>query len=532
DSLAYLKLSLGSSIYRVWKLVDTPYRAMWDTAYWGFLRVRTTFDIFQNLRTDTPYLLDRYDVLRRLKLKTSIGLASTLHGFKADKTLTECEAVSDEEKFLFQQAKIDCLKDGDRNTKFFHAYLKSRRNISRITMIKNKKGESFINEKVPEQFVMHFKEFLGTSQPTQLDLLDKIDFDKLVSHTDAEWMLRPVSNEEIKQAMFDINDNRAPGPDGFSSKFYKKAWDIIGNDVCAAVKEFFNKGKLIGELNAIVISLIPKLETHTKVSDFRPIACCNAVYKSISKVLTERIKKALCYLVDPNQSAFLPGRQITDNIMLTQELLRGYDWKNGAQRVSFKIDLQKAHDTINWDFLKAVMTKFQFPSKMIITSLLALKPNPKLDVFDTRNKPLLSMKSIGEPWNPRLSVRQKAMMDLAVQFDNASAAKQDLRQAYEKCNDIPQETRNLIDAFLKRESDKDYEINLAMYRKAGKIEKQIEAKYDEEVLRETLEEQARSEKEWEDRIKKEEAEGELFILEFGVHEFECKLIGIRIRLII
>ncbi|GKA17931.1 hypothetical protein Tco_0697768 [Tanacetum coccineum] len=108
------------------------------------------------------------------------------------------------------------------------------------------------------------------------------------------------------------------------------------------------------------------------------------------------------------------------------------------------------------------------------------------------------------------------MMDLAVQFDNASAAKQDFRQAYEKCNDIPQETRNLIDAFLKRESDKDYEMNLAMYRKAGKIEKQIEAKYDEEVLRETLEEQARAEKEWEDRIKKEEAERELFILEFGV----------------
>ncbi|GJZ42803.1 hypothetical protein Tco_0590058, partial [Tanacetum coccineum] len=58
------------------------------------------------------------------------------------------------------------------------------------------------------------------------------------------------------------------------------------------------------------------------------------------------------------------------------------------------------------------------------------------------------------------SVRQKAMMDLAVQFDNASAAKQDFRQAYEKCNDIPQETRNLIDTFLKRESDKDYEMNL------------------------------------------------------------------------
>ncbi|GJR97064.1 zinc finger, PMZ-type containing protein [Tanacetum coccineum] len=100
------------------------------------------------------------------------------------------------------------------------------------------------------------------------------------------------------------------------------------------------------------------------------------------------------------------------------------------------------------------------------------------------------------------SVRQKAMMDLAVQFDNASAAKQALRQTYEKCNDIPQETRNLIDAFLKRESDKDYEIkSLYMYRRQGKWKT-----IDEEVLRETLEEQARAEKEWEDRIKKEEAE--------------------------
>ncbi|GJS77626.1 hypothetical protein Tco_0727507 [Tanacetum coccineum] len=114
------------------------------------------------------------------------------------------------------------------------------------------------------------------------------------------------------------------------------------------------------------------------------------------------------------------------------------------------------------------------------------------------------------------TVRQKAMMDLAVQFDNASAAKHDLRQAYEKCNDIPQETRTLIDTFLKQESDEDYEMNLAMYRKAAKIEKQIETKYDEDVLRETLKEQARAEKEWEDIIKKEEAERELFISEFGV----------------
>nr|GEZ54254.1 hypothetical protein [Tanacetum cinerariifolium] len=209
------------------------------------------------------------------------------------------------------------------------------------------------------------------------------------------------------------------------------------------------------------------------------------------------------------------------------------------------------------------------------------------------------------------------MMNLAMQLDNGSAAKHDLRKAYEKCNDIPQETRTLIDTFLKQEFDKDYEMNLDLYRKAAKIEKQIETKYvwlsentnffhfptintnsfhyffstfkqhfknftmcetnqrnppapekpteaipqqpyttpnhdsethrcgssseqhtheptspitegfptekeyqqlfhDEDVLRETLEEQARAEKEWDDRIKKEHAEHELFTLEFGV----------------
>ncbi|GKC42063.1 hypothetical protein Tco_1059785, partial [Tanacetum coccineum] len=73
-SLAYLKLSLGS---RVWKLIDTPYRAMWDTPYWGFLGVRTTFDIFQNLRTDTPYLLDGYEKMPPKKRTTTTTTTTT-----------------------------------------------------------------------------------------------------------------------------------------------------------------------------------------------------------------------------------------------------------------------------------------------------------------------------------------------------------------------------------------------------------------------------------------------------------------------
>ncbi|GKE42877.1 RNA-directed DNA polymerase, eukaryota, reverse transcriptase zinc-binding domain protein, partial [Tanacetum coccineum] len=140
---------------------------------------------------------------------------------------------------------------------------------------------------------------------------DKCLFTKIDSQ-DAENMCSEVTNDEIKKALFDIDDNRSPGPDG--------------------------------EVNATLIALVPKMKTPLKVTDFRPIACCNVVYKCISKILTNMIKHVLNKLVDQNQSAFLPGRAITDNILLTQELLRGYNSRNGPKRCSLKIDIQKAYD--------------------------------------------------------------------------------------------------------------------------------------------------------------------------------------------
>ncbi|GKC22114.1 ribonuclease H-like domain-containing protein [Tanacetum coccineum] len=129
-------------------------------------------------------------------------------------------------------------------------------------------------------------------------------------------------------------------------------------------------------------------------------------------------------------------------------------------------------------------------------------------------------------------VRQKAILDLALQFDNACTAKDDLRKAYEKCNDISQESRALIDTFLKEICDKDYEMNLSMYGKTAKIEKQMNAKLvwlrekynyrsqthmgDEEALRETLEEETKTEKELEERIRQKQDDNELFMLEFEV----------------
>lgn len=97
----------------------------------------------------------------------------------------------------------------------------------------------------------------------------------------------------------------------------------------AAVSYFFNSGFLLGSWNSTAISLIPKVAAPSTVRDYRPIACCNVPYKCISKVLANRIQSTLPSIVGYNQSAFINGRSIKDNIPLMQEMVRGYHKDNG-----------------------------------------------------------------------------------------------------------------------------------------------------------------------------------------------------------
>ena len=200
--------------------------------------------------------------------------------------------------------------------------LKGRAKKGKIHTICDKQVVCYNGDQVAHQFVKHFDDFLGTEHPVG-DLEANDMFCNKLSEDEARSMVGSISEAEIKSAMFDIDDSKAPGPDGFSSAFFKKAWRIIGNDVCCAIKEFFDNGKLLGEVNATLISLIPKTKTPNTVIDIRPIACCNVLYKCISKIITNRIKPMLNKLVSCNQSAFIPGRKIQDNILLTQEIRKG-----------------------------------------------------------------------------------------------------------------------------------------------------------------------------------------------------------------
>jgi hypothetical protein len=158
---------------------------------------------------------------------------------------------------------------------------------------------------------------------------------------------------------------KALGPDGYTAEFFKSSWSVVGADVITAIKSFFESGLLLKEVNTTILTLVPKKPNASFMGDFRPIACWNVIYKCITKILSNRMLPVLDSLISRNQSTFIPGINIAENVLLAQELVRNYHRKEGAPRCTMKIDLMKAYDSVNWDFIIQCLVCLGFPSKLV-----------------------------------------------------------------------------------------------------------------------------------------------------------------------
>lgn len=144
-----------------------------------------------------------------------------------------------------------------------------------------------------------------------------------------------------------MEKHKFPGPDGFPVEFYIAAWNILGVDVRKGILYFFNTLHLPRIINSSAIALVPKSQPTIKLGDYRPLSCCNVLYKCITKMLTARLKMVIPAIVSSCQSAFVAHRLIGDNIMLTQALCRKYLLNSGQPRCAIKVDVKKAFDTLN-----------------------------------------------------------------------------------------------------------------------------------------------------------------------------------------
>ncbi|XP_074288536.1 uncharacterized protein LOC141613691 [Silene latifolia] len=268
------------------------------------------------------------------------------------------------DSFLAQKAKIQWSIAGDINTDYFHHAIKKRTMLNKVMQIETKDGVLCTEgSKIQQAFLDYYEELLGKSNQTNDVNVNVVRRGSCC--TDDHWALlaKPVTFEEIRSCLFSIPKDKSPGPDGYTSQFFKDAWDIIGDEIGGAIMNFFDSGKLLSQINSTVITLIPKVDRPTNVTHFRPISCCNVIYKTISKLLCNRLALVLPDIISRNQEAFVKGRSILENILICQDLVRYYSRKTVSSRSMFKLDLQKAYDTIEWGFVEQMLGALHFPEK-------------------------------------------------------------------------------------------------------------------------------------------------------------------------
>ncbi|KAL0284158.1 UNVERIFIED_CONTAM: hypothetical protein Sradi_7206800 [Sesamum radiatum] len=331
-------------------------------------------------------------------------------------------AVKLEISMLQQRAKLRWLKHGDQSSKIFFRKINATRAKQRIFQITKGDGELVtVQQDVNQEFISYFQNlFGGPSLHRSIDLeFLRPELKHTITTAEASLLVTPVTLSEVKNAFFDIDAESAPGPDGYTSAFYRNAWPVIGQTLFQAVDEFFRTGKMLKQINTTLISLIPKVSLPRYVSDYRPIACCNVLYKSITKIIVKRLQQVLPLLIDYSQNAFVPGRSITDNILLAQELLAGYNQKRLPSRCTIKLDIQKAYDSVEWDFMLEVLKLFHFPHHFIVlinqcvsTASFSVSLNGSIHGFFKGGRGLRQ----GDPMSPYLFVLVMEIWNLLLKF--------------------------------------------------------------------------------------------------------------------
>ncbi|KAL9662666.1 hypothetical protein QQ045_027499 [Rhodiola kirilowii] len=228
---------------------------------------------------------------------------------------------------------------------------------------------------IKAHLVNYFKESYNGSFPRALIDQVVLSAGQSVREEDCSLLVRSATFNEITDIVKNLPSCKAAGLDGYNSEFFKASWNIIGQDVVNCISSFLRTGVMPSGINATYLALIPKISNASCPKDFRPISCCNVVYKIISTLLANRLKPVLKYLVNQSQSAFIEGRNIAHNISLVQELLGNYKRKHVSKRCMVKLDISKAYDSVEWDFLKQAMEVFGFPVSENEESLLASLPN-------------------------------------------------------------------------------------------------------------------------------------------------------------
>jgi hypothetical protein len=303
-----------------------------------------------------------------------------------------------EESFWRQRAKMHWLKEGDLNTRFFHMSAIARTKVKKIEKLQNEANEvvtrqNDLCEVARKYFEELFKPKGGIQEPVLALIRPKVLEEDNIS------LEAPITKEELRNALFQMHPDKSPGPDGFNPTFFQQFWDLCGDDIFVAAKDWLDRGYFPSSLNETNICLIPKRDNPSSMGDYRPISLCNVLYKMVSKLLANRLKMVLDKCISEEQSAFVEGRYITDNALIAIEIIHALKRKTRGVKgeLALKIDISKAYDKVEWSFLKGVLSRMGFSEKWMQWMMLC--------VSSVNYSALVNFEKVG-PIHPGRGLRQ------------------------------------------------------------------------------------------------------------------------------
>jgi len=282
--------------------------------------------------------------------------------------ISQLEEQRKQDEILWKQkSRINWLREGERNTKFFHQAMIQHRQRNKIFSIKNEEGERIIEQEGIEKVLEGYhKEILTEPQVNREAATDLIykENPRIITEEQNKALMRAATLEEVEEIVKSMSKNKALGPDGYTVEFYQVGWHFIGKEILEAVEESCMKQKVWPGLNSTFLTLIPKNANLENTQGFRTIALCNVIYKIIATLIAKRLKPILSSIISPEKIGFVEGRQILDRLVVTQEMIHSLKQKK-QKGMMIKLDLLKAYDCLSWKFLKAVLGAFGFSSRWI-----------------------------------------------------------------------------------------------------------------------------------------------------------------------
>ncbi|GAU24549.1 hypothetical protein TSUD_148900 [Trifolium subterraneum] len=266
------------------------------------------------------------------------------------------------EALLFQRSRSKWLKEGDANTNFFHQSVRSRLKSNRISALRVDEvwldSPNLIIGAVNSYFQNHV-----SSNYVVRPKLEGVVF-SMLSEEENVSLTENFSLEEIKEVVWCSDGNKSPGPDGFNFAFLKNFWELLRGDIRSMFDQFHGNSCLPKSLLSYFVALIPKVSSPCSLPDFRPISLLGCLYKLIAKVLAKRLAKVMDSVIASNQSAFIKGRNLVDSVLVVNEVVDSAK-KSKKECLIFKVDFEKAYDSVDWGFLEYMLRRCGFSEKWI-----------------------------------------------------------------------------------------------------------------------------------------------------------------------